>query len=51
MASGGVPGADSGLVEVGAHRFVVADDELWLGVFPATGGPGKRLALFSGSRR
>lgn len=41
--------AASGLVEVGEHLYVVADDELQLGVFPATGGaPGDLVRLFPG---
>ena len=42
--------AASGLVRVGRHLYVVADDELHLGVFDATEGrPGELLRLFAGT--
>lgn len=42
--------AASGLVCVNAALYVVADDELHLGVFPATGGqPGHLIRLFEGT--
>lgn len=41
--------AASGLVRVGAHIYVVADDELHLGVFSAGGNdPGRLVPLFAG---
>jgi hypothetical protein len=41
--------AASGLVQVGAWLYVVADDELQLGVFPLTADePGRLLPLFAG---
>jgi hypothetical protein len=41
--------AASGLVRLGQHLYVVADDEHWLGVFDlADEGPGKLLAIFDG---
>jgi hypothetical protein len=41
--------AASGLVEVGGWLYVVADDELQLGVFPlAVDAPGRLLPLFAG---
>jgi len=41
--------AASGLANVGDRLYVVADDELHLGVFPATGdGPGRLVRLFEG---
>lgn len=41
--------AASGLVVAGPWLYVVADDELHLGVFPAKGtGPGRLVRLFSG---
>lgn len=41
--------AASALVQVGATLYVVADDELHLGVFPAAGdAPGRLLRLFDG---
>ena len=41
--------AASGLVRVGGQLYVVADDELQLGVFPAIGNaPGDLLRLFPG---
>ncbi len=41
--------AASGLVVVGSHLYVVADDELQLGRFPAVGGaPGELLRLLPG---
>jgi len=42
--------AASGLVRVGANLYVIADDELHLGVFPATGGnePGHLVRVFEG---
>jgi len=41
--------AASGLVRVGEYLYVVADDELQLGVFPAIGNsPGDLVRLFSG---
>jgi hypothetical protein len=49
---GGTPrhlSAASGLACLGANIYVVADDELHLGVFPATGdGPGRVLPLLAG---
>ncbi len=41
--------AASGLVQIGGWLYVVADDELHLGVFPASGpSPGQLLRLFPG---
>jgi hypothetical protein len=41
--------AASGLVSAGAFLYVIADDELHLGVFPASGdGPGLLIRLFEG---
>jgi hypothetical protein len=41
--------AASGLVKVGEQFYVVADDELHLGVFPATGSnPGTLIRMFDG---
>jgi hypothetical protein len=41
--------AASGLVRVGDSLYVVADDELHLGVFPASGdGPGRLVRVFEG---
>jgi hypothetical protein len=41
--------AASGLVKRASHLYVVADDELHLGVFPADGaGPGTLLRMFAG---
>jgi hypothetical protein len=42
--------AASGLALVGASFYVVADDELHLGVFPASGNaPGRLMRLFPGA--
>jgi hypothetical protein len=42
--------AASGLACLGEHIYVVADDELHLGIFPASGeGPGRVLPLFAGA--
>jgi hypothetical protein len=41
--------AASGIVRCGSHLYVVADDELHLGVFPLAGNaPGRLLRLFAG---
>lgn len=40
--------AASGLVETGGALWVVADDELSLGVFPPGGGAGRLVRLFAG---
>ena len=42
--------AASGLVRAGSFLYVVADDELHLGIFPATGNaPGHLIRLFEGA--
>ena len=41
--------AASGLVETGGALWVVADDELSLGVFPSGGGAGRLVRLFAGA--
>ena len=42
--------AASGLVRAGTHLYVVADDELHLGIFRAAdAGPGRLLTLFAGT--
>ena len=42
--------AASGLVRAGSFLYVVADDELHLGVFPAAGdAPGHLIRLFEGA--
>lgn len=47
--SAGFVSAASGLVRVGSHLYVVADDSLDLAVFDVDGqAPGGRIALFSG---
>jgi hypothetical protein len=49
LASGTRPylAAASGLVQVGEWLYVIADDEVSLGIFPANGSaPGRRLRLF-----